>query len=275
MYKLVNNFVVRAFKLKSLLAVIFSLSVVSSASAAEYRTLTMEEGEWLLGFTSTTDSSKDFTLDLRISNNLTFVLDPTPGTMQIMGSFTGDLLLGGTSSITKIGEVTNASLNMTYSGVDFDVDPLTGRGFDAIGRTSTMTFGELSFQTNQTTGNEFDFNSSFSLDSKFATISSNSSTAVKNFYNEVWHTTSGSAVLPSVFQFVLGSLASNPNGTSEDLFASWITQAGNNITLNGHEYTVFGDMFGFKFKDVPEPATMALLGLGMLGGAVSRKRKSA
>jgi len=58
----------------------------------------------------------------------------------------------------------------------------------------------------------------------------------------------------------------------EDIFSNTLTQS---WTSTSADYDFNDVMFGYRAASVPEPGTLLLLGMGLAGAALQRRRKSA
>ena len=151
---------------------------------------------------------------------------------------------------SQVGTATG-SLNSQWSNVKVDIAHDV-----AAGLQGQVSGGALLFNVNGTiNGNAFGLTSG--LDQKFATVGLGQLGGV--YDNVVTY-------LGPTWSVVLGDIGVGTN----DVFKSWFM--GNSVIF-GKNYVISGDVHT-NLSAVPEPTTVGLLSMGLLGGALRRRRKA-
>jgi hypothetical protein len=177
------------------------------------------------------------------------------GTATISGILTGGAIVSDTNVNQRLSDSeVIGEFELNYSGLHVGIDPETGNEVVAIGRQPNATgHGTITYRSDFLGG---DVTLNIDLSDKFAAPGPNSST-YGNF-----------GVSP--FNLIAAVLPNNANVT---VLKNWVMADGLVNVFPG-TYSVGGD-FHATLTEVPEPASAALLGLAMVGGALRRKKQAA
>ncbi|MEN1681912.1 MAG: PEP-CTERM sorting domain-containing protein [Planctomycetota bacterium] len=187
-------------------------------------------------------------------------LDRPAGTVDVTGSGEGFLYnsdahvtAGPPSDPTPI----QATFDFSFSGIDFDTDPVTGETIVAIGRSNLTAMGEGTVELSGASVGGGLVTLDFVDKSKFDTG--------PNTGTNTWGIFGADA-----FNLFLGTSPGIPNLGFDEQFAAWfMPRFPQTLTLGGITYNVLqGDVHG----RMPEPTTMALVATA-LAAAGSRRRR--
>jgi len=213
----------------------------------------------------------------RVDGNVIANYDSSRNQFAITGDFTTSLFQGqylereGGGHTWQVNETVQTGAETTFAVVFNNVTLFENEdGTSAIGAlpdSGATSYTSLLIEDYDGEGNTFELNGTdIPREMNFGTDNADTS------YRSVFNNFDSSSFL------FAGLDTENAFGLGDNFFKLWLSASGSNSFINGlgtNFSRLSGDIHASNLSEVPEPMTAALLGIGLLGGAIRRKKQEA